>query len=43
MRHPTGTRSLAGNTGEIAINPYWAKEIGYSPDKDFLPIAFAGT
>ena len=40
---PDGHTLLAGNTGEIAINPHWAKEIGYSPDKDFLPIAFAGS
>jgi tripartite-type tricarboxylate transporter receptor subunit TctC len=39
---PDGHTLLAGNTGEIAINPHWAKGVGYNPDKDFLPVALGG-
>jgi tripartite-type tricarboxylate transporter receptor subunit TctC len=38
---PDGHTLLIGHTGEIAINPHWAKDIGYDPDKDLLPVAFA--
>src|SRR5512134_1510209 len=31
---PDGHTLLVGQTGEIAINPYWAKGVGYDPDKD---------
>jgi tripartite-type tricarboxylate transporter receptor subunit TctC len=36
---PDGHTLLVGHTGEIAINPYWTKGIGYDPDKDLLPVA----
>src|SRR2546426_5182499 len=38
---PDGHTLLVGQTGEIAINPHWAKGIGYDPDKDLLPVALA--
>jgi tripartite-type tricarboxylate transporter receptor subunit TctC len=38
---PDGHTLLVGQTGEIAINPYWAKGIGYDPDKDLTPVALA--
>jgi tripartite-type tricarboxylate transporter receptor subunit TctC len=38
---PDGHTLLVGQTGEIAINPHWAKGIGYDPDKDLVPIALA--
>ena len=38
---PDGHTLLVGQTGEIAINPYWAKGIGYDPDKDLSPVALA--
>jgi len=36
-----GHTLLLGQTGEIAINPHWAKGIGYDPDKDLVPVALA--
>jgi tripartite-type tricarboxylate transporter receptor subunit TctC len=38
---PDGHTLLVGQTGEIAINPYWAKGVGYDPDKDLMPVALA--
>ena len=38
---PDGHTLLVGQTGEIAINPHWAKGIGYDPDKDLAPVALA--
>jgi tripartite-type tricarboxylate transporter receptor subunit TctC len=38
---PDGHTLLVGQTGEIAINPHWARGIGYDPDKDLLPVALA--
>jgi tripartite-type tricarboxylate transporter receptor subunit TctC len=38
---PDGHTLLVGQTGEIAINPYWAKGVGYDPDKDLVPVALA--
>jgi tripartite-type tricarboxylate transporter receptor subunit TctC len=38
---PDGHTLLVGQTGEIAINPHWAKGIGYDPDRDLTPIALA--
>jgi tripartite-type tricarboxylate transporter receptor subunit TctC len=38
---PDGHTLLVGQTGEIAINPYWAKGVGYDPDKDLTPVALA--
>src|SRR5262245_33994014 len=36
---PDGHTLLVGQTGEIAINPHWSKNIGYDPDKDLVPVA----
>jgi len=36
-----GHTLLVGQTGEIAINPHWNKNIGYDPDKDLVPVALA--
>jgi tripartite-type tricarboxylate transporter receptor subunit TctC len=36
-----GHTLLVGQTGEIAINPHWAKGVGYDPDKDLTPVALA--
>jgi tripartite-type tricarboxylate transporter receptor subunit TctC len=36
-----GYTLLVGQTGEIAINPHWAKGIGYDPDRDLTPVALA--
>src|SRR5215813_9345455 len=38
---PDGHTLLVGQTGEIAINPHWNKNIGYDPDKDLVPVALA--
>src|SRR5215216_5178041 len=38
---PDGRTLLVGQTGEIAINPHWARGIGYDPDRDLTPIALA--
>jgi len=38
---PDGHMLLVGQTGEMAINPHWAKGIGYDPDKDLTPVALA--
>src|SRR5262245_2728634 len=38
---PDGHTLLVGQTGEIAINPHWSKNIGYDPDKDLVPVALA--
>ncbi|HKA72204.1 MAG TPA: tripartite tricarboxylate transporter substrate binding protein [Xanthobacteraceae bacterium] len=38
---PDGYTLLVGQTGEIAINPHWSKNIGYDPDKDLVPVALA--
>jgi tripartite-type tricarboxylate transporter receptor subunit TctC len=38
---PDGHTLLVGQTGEIAINPHWAKSVGYDPDKDLTPVALA--
>jgi len=36
-----GHTLLVGQTGEIAINPHWNKNISYDPDKDLVPVALA--
>ena len=36
---PDGYTLLVGQTGEIAINQHWLKDLGYDPDKDLQPIA----
>jgi len=38
---PDGHTLLMGQTGEIAINQHWSKNLGYDPDKDLLPDALA--
>jgi tripartite-type tricarboxylate transporter receptor subunit TctC len=38
---PDGHTLLVGQTGEIAINPHWAKGLGYDPDRDLAPVALA--
>jgi len=39
---PDGYLLSAGQTPEIAINPYFMKDVGYDPLKDLQPIALAG-
>ncbi len=38
---PDGETLLLGQTGEIAINQHWLKNVGYDPDKDLQPVALA--
>jgi tripartite-type tricarboxylate transporter receptor subunit TctC len=38
---PDGHTLLVGQTGEIAINQHWAKNLGYDPERDLLPIGLA--
>lgn len=38
---PDGHTLLMGQTGEIAITPYWGKGTGYEPTKDLQPVALA--
>jgi tripartite-type tricarboxylate transporter receptor subunit TctC len=38
---PDGHTLLMGQTGEIAITPYWGKGTGYDPAKDLQPVALA--
>lgn len=39
---PDGYTILLGQTPEIAINPYFMKDVSYDPAKDLQPIALAG-
>jgi tripartite-type tricarboxylate transporter receptor subunit TctC len=39
---PDGYTLAVGQTPEIAINPYFMKNVGYDPLKDLTPIALAG-
>jgi tripartite-type tricarboxylate transporter receptor subunit TctC len=39
--NPDGHILLVGQTGEMAINQHWAKNLGYDPDKDLQPIGLA--
>ncbi len=39
---PDGYMLTVGQTPEIAINPYFMKDVGYDPLKDLQPIALAG-
>ncbi len=39
---PDGYTLTVGQTPEIAINPYFMKNVGYDPLKDLQPIALAG-
>ncbi len=38
---PDGHTLLVGQTGEMAINQHWAKNLGYDPDKDLVPVGLA--
>jgi len=38
---PDGHTLLVGQTGEMAINQHWAKNLGYDPEKDLAPIGLA--
>ena len=38
---PDGHTLLLGQTGEIAINQHWSKNLGYDPEKDLAPVALA--
>jgi tripartite-type tricarboxylate transporter receptor subunit TctC len=40
---PDGHTLLVGQTGEMAINQHWAKNLGYDPEKDLAPITLATT
>jgi tripartite-type tricarboxylate transporter receptor subunit TctC len=39
---PDGYTLTVGQTPEIAVNPYFMKDVGYDPMKDLQPIALAG-
>ena len=39
---PDGYMLTVGQTPEIAVNPYFMKDVGYDPLKDLQPIALAG-
>ncbi len=39
---PDGYMLTVGQTPEIAINPYFMKDVGYDPLKDLQPLALAG-
>jgi tripartite-type tricarboxylate transporter receptor subunit TctC len=39
---PDGYTLTVGQTPEIAVNPYFMKDVGYDPSKDLQPIALAG-
>jgi tripartite-type tricarboxylate transporter receptor subunit TctC len=38
---PDGHTLLVGQTGEMAINQHWSKNLGYDPEKDLAPVALA--
>ena len=38
---PDGYTLLMGQTGEMAINQHWAKNLGYDPEKDLQPVGLA--
>jgi tripartite-type tricarboxylate transporter receptor subunit TctC len=38
---PDGHSLLVGQTGELAINQHWIKDLGYDPNRDLAPIALA--
>src|SRR3954452_4379647 len=38
---PDGHTLLVGQTGEMAINQHWAKNLGYDPQKDLVPVGLA--
>jgi len=38
---PDGHTLLVGQTGEMAINQHWARNLGYDPEKDLTPVGLA--
>src|SRR5262249_20550707 len=38
---PDGHTLLVGQTGEMAINQHWAKNLGYDPEQDLAPVRLA--
>ena len=38
---PDGHTLLVGQTGEMAINQHWAKNLGYDPERDLQPVGLA--
>ena len=38
---PDGHTLLVGQTGEMAINQHWAKNLGFDPEKDLVPVGLA--
>jgi len=40
--NPDGYMLTVGQTPEIAVNPYFMKDVGYDPQQDLQPIALAG-
>jgi tripartite-type tricarboxylate transporter receptor subunit TctC len=38
---PDGHTLLVGQTGEMAINQHWSKNLGYDPEKDLAPVGLA--
>src|SRR5436305_9200657 len=38
---PDGHTLLMGQTGEIAINQHWSKNLGYDTEKELAPVALA--
>src|SRR5262245_54183168 len=38
---PGGHTLLVGQTGEMAINQHWAKNLGYDPERDLQPVGLA--
>jgi tripartite-type tricarboxylate transporter receptor subunit TctC len=39
---PDGYTLTVGQTPEVAVNPYFMKDVGYDPQKDLQPIALGG-
>jgi tripartite-type tricarboxylate transporter receptor subunit TctC len=39
---PDGHTLFLGQTGEVAINQHWLKDIGYDPDNELQPVALVG-
>src|SRR5439155_10623906 len=38
---PDGHTLLLGQTGEMAINQHWSRNLGYDPERDLVPIGLA--
>jgi len=41
MAVPDGHTLLLGQTGEMAINQHWSRNLGYDPEHDLIPIGLA--